>query len=194
MVASLFAAFALAACVTSWTTRVGPRDYADPIVAAVGAVVAVFVLWRWCFKVEGSKWWLLVVAAVLILGVALIPRSWILDWRLHWAEPQLTAIAQRQLNDAPGCHAPVGGASSIAPIGRVEQICRELSDYSRQVEIYGRSDPARELIYVADSSFPGGRPGVGDKCINHIDGPWWEVTDRQDARGCPSGFEFIGGG
>jgi hypothetical protein len=188
----VLAAFALTTGITWWTTRVGPRDYLDPVFAALGAVVALFVLWRWCAKVEGSMWWLFAVVAVLLVGIALTPRSWILELRIRRAEPQLTAIAQRALNDPPGCRVPVGDDSSVAPIGHVHQICWLLSDYGRQVEIDGGSDPARELIYVAES--PTGSPLAGDQCINHIYGPWWEVTGRATQGGCDSGFEFIPGG
>jgi hypothetical protein len=36
--------------------------------------------------------------------------------------------------------------------------------------------------------------GMPDECVGHLDGPWWQFQPLLSSNGCPTGFQFVGGG
>ena len=38
------------------------------------------------------------------------------------------------------------------------------------------------------------RATVNNRCVSHLDGPWWALTVIGDDMNCPIGFSFSGSG
>jgi len=152
------------------------------------AVTAMVLLWRRTTEMAAPLAWLAVAVGLLVIVMVLGRPSWMVAQRVRRAEPQLTATMTRLLEQSsPACYRPTGSDAEIEPVGHVDEICVNASDRIGYVTVESGT-PAHGLLYNTKP----GRPPVMDKCLNHLFGPWWEISTS--APTCPQGFHAVGGG